>query len=178
MLIRPSTDGDARAIDALLRAAFKDHGKAVVAEVARLRSSPDIYIPEMELVAEEAGRVVGFVCVSKMGLQPTDKEAFDALNLTPLAVAADYSGKGIGAALVEAAIDSAQMRKEPLLFVEGRCGPRSLYSRYFEPHLPTILAPPEVPNDEGFQMRRLPSFDEGLHFGQAVYPEAVRAMSD
>ncbi|MEX2420685.1 MAG: GNAT family N-acetyltransferase, partial [Actinomycetota bacterium] len=144
--------------------------------VAGLRSA-DLLLADLTLVAEGGEEVVGYVSVSTMIVEPERGDPFDVLNLTPLAVRPDRQGRGIGGALVEAVIEKARKRTEPLLFVEGWAEPESLYPRYFDPRTPNIKVPPEAFEDEAFQMLRLPTYDETKHFGQAIYPDPIRALS-
>lgn len=66
--------------------------------VNRLRQSPE-YIPQLALVAEEAGpsgpQIVGHIMLTKLKVGD-----FTALALAPLAVLPSHHNKGIGAALI------------------------------------------------------------------------------
>ncbi len=175
MLIRPAQREDLADIDRVIIAAFREHGTAVCQLVASLRAS-NLALPDLTFVAADEAEIVGFVSVSVMEVEREDGDPFAVLNLTPLAVGPGHQGRGIGAALVEAAIMTAKNRPEPLLFVEGRWGSNSLYGRYFEPRATNIAAPSEVPNEAAFQMLWLPRYDESRHYGQAKYPDAIRQM--
>lgn len=93
-MIRPATPADADAIDALLRAAFGGPGEAGL--VLALRAGPVV----AEWVAVQGGAVVGQVMLSAM-VAPVGWVA-----LAPLAVAEGARRRGIGAALVRAALGS------------------------------------------------------------------------
>ncbi|MBX3480494.1 MAG: N-acetyltransferase [Caulobacter sp.] len=90
--IRAAGDGDAAAIDAVVRAAFGQPDEAAL--VARLRADGDAVV---ELVAEEAGAIVGHVLFSRL---TTDNGALFAA-LAPLSVAPERQRDGLGLALME-----------------------------------------------------------------------------
>src|SRR5438045_2104665 len=103
MLIRQERAQDAPAIDAVLLDAFGEWGASVVDLVANLRSA-GLFIPELMVVAEQSLNVVGFAGVSRVRVEgPMD--SFQALNLSPLAVATASQGKGIGKALIEGVLE-------------------------------------------------------------------------
>lgn len=93
-MIRSATTAETDAIDALLRAAFGGPGEAGL--VLALRAGPVV----AEWVAERDGAVVGQVMLSAM-VAPVGWVA-----LAPLAVAMGARRRGIGAALVRAALAS------------------------------------------------------------------------
>ena len=110
--IRPERPVDAPALRALHAAAFPTTAEADLVE--RIRAS-DRFVPELSLLAEtDDGSVVGHVLLSYVALagQPV-------LALAPMAVRPAWQGKGVGSALVVAALDAAEVREEPLVVVLG-----------------------------------------------------------
>lgn len=97
MRIRPETAADHAAVRALLDEAFEGGGESALVE--RLRAGK---LDRVALVAVAHGAVSGHAMLSPM------RAPFPALGLAPLAVAAGCRGKGIGAALVAAALDRAR----------------------------------------------------------------------
>lgn len=65
------------------------------------------YIPELALVAEEDGAIVGHIMLTRTPLQ-TDSAEYDTLLLAPLSVALSHRSQGVGSALVKAACDKAR----------------------------------------------------------------------
>lgn len=121
--IRAERPSDVAAVAALLRSAFGEEGGAVAAMVQALRSGPT-YVPELALVATDgAGAVVGFVMVTTLDLEAEPYQRFSAstsiLCLSPLAVAEGSRGRGMGGALVRAALARAGGRAEPYVVLEG-----------------------------------------------------------
>jgi putative acetyltransferase len=78
--------------------------------VDALRLSGDSVI---SLVAEQAGRVVGHVLLSRLGAP------MRALALAPVGVLPDHQGQGIGSALIRAALERAQDQGIAAVFVVG-----------------------------------------------------------
>jgi putative acetyltransferase len=109
MIIRDERpEEDAAAVRALLEAAF---GGPLEAElVDRLRQDGDVVLG---LVAEEAGRVVGHVLLSRM------TAPFRALALAPLAVLPERQRTGIGGRLVRAALARATAEDFDAVIVVG-----------------------------------------------------------
>ena len=75
--------------------------------VAAIRRSPR-YRPGLALVARSGGEIVGFVMLSGTELVDQSGVCREVLTLTPLAVAPDHQGRGIGRALVRAALQAAE----------------------------------------------------------------------
>ncbi|KAL1412215.1 hypothetical protein Q8F55_003226 [Vanrija albida] len=95
--IRRETPADADAIATLLAAAFPAPAPEV-GLVAALRQS-EAYIPSLALVAVHRSVVVGYVLLTRARIGDTP-----ALGLAPLAVAPPLQRRGVGAALVRAAL--------------------------------------------------------------------------
>ncbi|MEA4923765.1 MAG: N-acetyltransferase [Syntrophomonadaceae bacterium] len=57
------------------------------------------YIPELALVAEENGRLIGHVMLTKTYIV-NDRNKFEALLMAPLSVALGYRSQGIGSGLI------------------------------------------------------------------------------
>lgn len=98
-VIRPETQSDGDAIARLLRAAFCGEDEARL--VAALRHAGDL---SLSLVADADGVVLGHVALS-----PITGDA-DAFAMAPVAVSPATQRRGIGAALVRAALDGAGTR--------------------------------------------------------------------
>lgn len=115
--IRPEEARDAEAVRELHLAAFGDHGRTVNAIVDDLR--PTIAgRGGSSFVAESDGRVIGHVMVTS-SLLDTAERLIDAPVLSPLAVAPDRQGAGIGGDLVRRALDAAEAAGSPFVLLEG-----------------------------------------------------------
>lgn len=146
--IRPAQPQDHAAIGALLDRAFG--GQAESRLVADLQAQDDL---ALSLVADVAGTIVGHVALSPLAAEGP------ALALAPLAVHPAVQRRGIGAALVAAALGAMPghtivVLGDPAYY--GRLGfaPVDLQSPYAGPHL--MAAGPELPR--GSAIRHAPAF--------------------
>jgi len=104
IIVRTETPEDIRAIDVVHLSAFQGETEAQL--ISALRESPK-YIPELSLVAELNGRIVGHLLLSKLSLTRDGwKTAVFALG--PMAVVPSQSHRGIGSELIKAAIAKAR----------------------------------------------------------------------
>jgi putative acetyltransferase len=85
--------------------------------VDKLRASGN-YIPELALVAEEDGKLVGHIMLTKTYITAVGSKS-DALLLAPLSVALQYSNRGIGSKLVEKSLELAKNMGYTAVFVLG-----------------------------------------------------------
>jgi len=116
--IREAGDVDTPAVEAVVEGAFGEKGAAVNDVMARLRSVEDMAV---ELVAVVDDEVVGFVALSRAWLDARER-LVDVLVLSPLAVAPDHQGRGIGTRLLAEVPEVAERLGAPLVFLEGAPG--------------------------------------------------------
>jgi putative acetyltransferase len=171
--IRVEAPADGEAIAEVVASAFGSPAEARLVE--RIRASPN-FVPELSLVAERRGRVVGHVMISYVALHDGDAQHWIA-SLSPLAVAPDAQEQGIGAALVREVTDRADARGEPLVVLEG--SPK-YYGRFgFEHAVPLgieIMLPAWAP-PEAAQVLRLRRYDPLLR-GRVAYPPAFDEVTE
>ena len=120
MIVRAERESDFAEIHAVVQAAFGN--EQVGPLVDALRPLPG-YLPELALVAEDEGEIVGYVMFSYADVAEDGR----VLMLSPLGVRPDRQRQGVGSALVEEGLRRAQERGEPVVIVEG--DPR-YYSRF------------------------------------------------
>jgi putative acetyltransferase len=153
-VIRPEHPDDYAAIRALHRAAFAP--SEVEAEIVDgLRAAGD-HVPDLCLVADEDGAVVGHVMLSQARV-----EAHPALGLGPIAVDAAHQRHGFGAALMREAIRRAGDTDFALIALLGH---PAYYPRFgFVPAAETLGvttaydAPPEA-----WMALTLPAYEPGV----------------
>ena len=171
--IRIERTGDIGAIGAVVEAAFGSPAEARLVEAIR---SSELYIPELALVAELDGAIVGHVMISFATLV-NDESAQLLHMLSPLAVAPSRQRRGIGAALVREVTTRADDAGAPLVILEGS---PSFYGRLgFEPADPLgihITLPSWAP-PEAAQVLRLRRYDSALR-GRVVYPKAFDDVTE
>lgn len=102
--IRQEISSDYPAVFSIIEAAFKTLEVSDQTEhflVERLRKS-ESFIPELSLVAEKEGEIVGHILLTKIKIK-NDQESFDSLTLAPVSVKPDFQNQGIGSGLIHAA---------------------------------------------------------------------------
>jgi putative acetyltransferase len=114
--IRPERPGDEEAIAEVNRAAFDDEYEVGI--VAGIRDS-EHFIPELSLVAEADGRIVGHIMFSIITLVRFDRPAEKILTLAPMSVLPAMQRKGIGSKLVRAGMEKARELGHEIVIVIG-----------------------------------------------------------
>lgn len=104
IIVRSETPDDIRAIDVVHLSAFQGESEAQL--ISALRKSSE-YIPDLSLVAELNGRIVGHLLLSKVSLKRDEGETA-VFALGPMAVVPSQSHRGIGSELIKAAIAKAR----------------------------------------------------------------------
>jgi len=121
MQLRAELGADRAAVSQLLTAAFPSAGEARLVE--RLRAEGAVYAA---YVAIERGEVIGYALFSRAHLElPSGR--IDVGALGPVAVAADWRRRGIGAALVQAGLERSWQLQLPGVIVLGH---PSYYARF------------------------------------------------
>jgi putative acetyltransferase len=173
LVIRAERPDDDEAITSVVEAAF---GSPAEAQLVRDIRASEQFVPELSLVAELDGRIVGHVMISGTWLDD-DGARRTIASLSPLAVAPDLHGQGIGSALVREVTAQADALGEPLVVLEGS---PVFYGRLgFEhaaPHDIHIALPSWAP-PEAAQVLRLSRYDPSIR-GDLVYPPAFDAVSE
>ncbi len=117
VIVRAETPEDIKAIDVVNLSAFE--GEAEARLVSMVRGSAD-FIPDLSLVAELNGRIVGHVLLSKVQLQSAEGATQAVLALGPMSVVPSQSHRGIGSDLIQAAIRRARDMRYSAIVVAGQ----------------------------------------------------------
>lgn len=154
-MIRDATPADRDTIVAVTDIAFEGRETAhrVITEIE----------PEISLVWEEDGEIVGHTMLSRMSMG--DLRPFQ---LSPVSVVPARQRQGIGGALVREALRRADEIGEPFVVLLGH---PSYYPRFgFEPAAPLgILGPRDF--GEAWMLARLGAFDDSIR-GTVTFPPA------
>ena len=166
MLVRRETTADRDVVHALHRDAFShgptDDGRPAgdgsleATLVDELRADGDL-IPALTFVAEVDGEVVGHVAMSAATV---DGRAGEVVALGPLGVLPEHQNRGVGSALVHAALgaaDALDLRGVVLL------GHPDYYPRFgFGPAVDEGVTPPQDWGPRFFLLRRLTAWGDGV----------------
>lgn len=165
-VIRQEREDDFQQIRDLVKAAFSqaDHTDGDEHNlIDRLRADCD-YVPELALVYETDGEIIGHIMFSRVKIGNAD-----AIALAPLAVRPDYWNNGIGTALINAAHQRARymgyacsvVLGSPAYYKRSGYRPASHYG---------IIAPFDIP-DEFYMVLPFVAPDK-LPEGDVSYPAA------
>lgn len=173
MLIRPETPVDVDAVRTVVAAAFGDHADHVVTLLDALRADA-AWVDGLSLVAVEDA-VVGHVLLTCVEVR-SPRGPVPALTLSPLAVSPPAQGRGIGTALVSAALHAAAEARWPLVLLEG--DPRYYGRRGFVAAEPLGLASPSPLIPPGaWQVALLPAHEAWMT-GPVVLSAPLLAIND
>lgn len=136
--IRSQSENESTLVAAVTRAAFGDD--SVVAELPSALSDHPLGGQGFSLVGvTAAGEMVGHVQLSRCWIDD-ERHLVAGLTLSPLSVLPTYQRRGVGGALVAAALHAADRAGEPFVMLEGD---PELYARWgFEPAATHGLTPP------------------------------------
>ena len=101
MIIRQETKNDNKVVFSVIESAFKGAEFTNNTEqflVERLRKS-SAFIPELSMVADIDGKVVGHILLTKLKIKNESSE-FDSLALAPVSVLPQFQRKGVGKKLI------------------------------------------------------------------------------
>jgi len=167
--IRPETPDDHMQVHELNRLAFGDEEEARLVEA--VRRTPE-HVPELSLVAESDGRIIGHVLFSPITIETADRPVA-TLSLAPVAVHPDFQRRGVGSALVRAGLEAARSLGRTSVIVLGHA---EYYPRFgFVPARPRGIEPPlDVPDEAFMSIELVPGALAGVH-GTVRYPAAYDA---
>jgi predicted N-acetyltransferase YhbS len=104
IIIRQETPSDYQSVFSLTEEAFREMKFSKQDEqflVERLRNS-EAFIPELSLVAEVDGLIVGHIMLTKMTIMSDDR-GYPTLGLAPVSVLPSFQCQGIGSSLIREA---------------------------------------------------------------------------
>ena len=170
MTIRQETEKDHSAVFNLIESAFREAEFADNTEqflVERLRKS-DAFIPELSMVAEIDGKIVGHILLTKLKIKNKSNE-FDSLALAPVSVLPEFQGKGIGGKLIVEAHKKAKELGHKSIVLLGH---ENYYPRfgYEQADKYGIELPFEVPKENCMVIELIENALKGVN-GIVEYPK-------
>ncbi len=121
MKIRLEQPSDYREVENLTREAFWNVYRPGCTEhyvLHRYRTNPD-FIPELDFVMEEDGRLIGHVMFSKASLVKADGIVLPAWTFGPISIHPQYKRRGYGLQLLQYALEQAKAMGIGILCMEG-----------------------------------------------------------
>ncbi|AKU18791.1 hypothetical protein VV02_09810 [Luteipulveratus mongoliensis] len=171
MTYRAERASDQAAVRRVVADAFADEGSQVAAFLDAMRAST--HWVDLSFVAEDDSEVIGHISFSTCWLD-TRRELLEVLTLSPVSVAPEHQGRGVGSGLIRWALAGLQDMSWPMIVLEG--APR-YYGRFgFLPGEEHGLRRPSLRTPApAFQV--LPgSRREDWMTGTVVYPEYMWAL--
>lgn len=162
--IRPEREEDFATIHELNLLAFRGEDEAKL--IRRIRQSAG-FIPELSLVAERDGRVVGHLLFSPIIIE-TKKGSVPALALAPMAVWPEFQNQGIGSELVRQGLQECKRKGHRIVVVVGH---PAYYPRFgfSQARRKGLEAPFPVPDEAFMVLELIPGALRGVK-GDVKYP--------
>ena len=141
MIIRKETKKDYKIIYEVNKKAFNQNDESEL--IKRIRSS-NHFIPELSLVAEENGEVIGHILFSKIKI--IGERVYESLSLAPMSVLPKFQKQGVGGKLVKEGLKKARNLGFNSVIVLGH---KEYYPRFGFKRASkwNIKCPFEVPDD-------------------------------
>lgn len=129
MNIRTEEPQDYAAVYTLIKEAFATlpHSAGDEADRVNANRKKDYFVPQLALVAEAEGEIVGYIALHEMTIQYSNGTTDTQVEVAPLAVRTDRFRQGIGAALLEEGGKRAKALGYGAIFL---CGHPSYYPRF------------------------------------------------
>lgn len=121
LIIRNEKESDQREVETLIREAFWNLNVPGCDEhyLAHILRGHKDFIPELDLVAELDGRIIGNVMYTKSHLKDETGNDKEILTFGPLAVLPGYQRMGVGKALLERSFDIARNMGYDVIVIFG-----------------------------------------------------------
>lgn len=171
IIIRHETPSDIPAIHAVNKQAF-DGREAEAGLVDAIRKSKN-FIPELSLVAEENGQILGHILFSRIHIE-TESGSVSAIALAPMAVLPGYQKQGIGSQLVRRGLDECKRLGHTIVIVLGHTAyyPRFGFSAA---SAKSLECPFGDCGDAWMALELIPGALQGAR-GKVVYPSAFTGV--
>lgn len=121
IIIRNETESDRREVEMLIREAFWNLNVPGCDEhyLAHILRGHEDFIPELDLVAELDGKIIGNVMYTRSQLTDESGIKKEILTFGPLAVLPEFQRKGVGRALLEHSFDIARNMGYDVIVIFG-----------------------------------------------------------
>lgn len=122
--VRQIAEADYSTVYNLIKTAFEtaEHRDGDEQDFAVNLRNGDNYIPELDLVAEQDGELLGHIMFTKTYVTKPDGSRYNTLMVAPLAVLLEYRSSGVGSALMKEGLRIAQAMGYQSAFLVGDPG--------------------------------------------------------
>lgn len=120
-IVRQIIEADYSAVYKLIKTAFEtaEHRDGDEQDFAVNLRNGDNYIPELDLVAERDGELIGHIMFTKTYVTKPDGGRYNTLMVAPLSVLIEYRNLGVGTALMEEGLRIAKAMGYQSAFLIG-----------------------------------------------------------
>lgn len=120
-IVRQITEADYSTVYNLIKTAFEtaEHRDGDEQDFAVNLRNGSNYIPELDLVAERDGELLGHIMFTKTYVTKPDGSRYNTLLVAPLSVLLEYRSRGVGTALMKEGIRIAQSMGYQSAFLIG-----------------------------------------------------------
>ncbi len=119
--IRPERPTDYRTVENLTREAFWNvyHPGCTEHYVLHRYRSREDFVPELDLVMEKDGEIIGHIMYAHAEIAADDGRAIPVMTFGPISIAPAFQRRGYGKALLDASMERAKALGASVLCIEG-----------------------------------------------------------
>lgn len=120
-IVRQITEADYTTVYNLIKTAFEtaEHRDGSEQDFAAGLRNSENYIPQLDLVAEQDGKIIGHIMLTKTYVTQPDGSKYHTLLVAPLSVLLEYRSVGAGSALMKEGLRIAQTMGYESAFLIG-----------------------------------------------------------
>jgi len=170
--IRQETHYDFNEVFELNHLAFGQDNEAKLVDA--LRNNPNVFVPELSIVATDNHKIVGHILFTKISVKDDNGNLNESLGLAPMAVSPEFQRSGIGGQLIRKGLEVAKDLGFKSVIVLGH---EHYYPKFgFQPADKwKIKAPFDVPSNLFMAIELV---TDGLKYisGTVVYPSEFETV--
>lgn len=172
VIYRQETQDDFQEVFELNNKAFGQDNEAKL--VNTLRDNPNVFIPELSIVAAEKNKIIGHILLTKITIKDKNGNLHESLGLAPMAVLPEFQKNGIGGELIRYGLETAKQLSYQSVIVLGH---EHYYPKFgFEPAEKwNIKAPFDVPSNVFMAIELVKGSLENIS-GAVIYPKEFETV--
>lgn len=172
VIYRPETQDDFQEVFEINHKAFGQQNEAKL--VNALRNNPNVFIPELSIVASKNNAIIGHILFTKINIKNDDKTLNESLAIAPMAVLPEFQKNGIGGQLIRRGLETAKQLGYQSVIVLGH---EDYYPKFgFEPAEKwNIKAPFDVASNVFMAIELVKGSLENIS-GTVIYPKEFETV--